>query len=250
MTEQNARSEADHRLKVLAIVPARGGSKGLPGKNVKTIAGKPLLAWTIAQSKGARLLTRTIVSTDSETIAEIAREHGADIPFLRPAELAQDTSPTADAVIHALDCLQAEGERYDFVAILEPTSPLRQSSDIDRAVSLLADNPNCESLVSAGEIHTEHPLIAKRIVENRAIPYFDSNISIHQRQQADSSYFPYGVIYLSQVDAFRRNRSFYSASTLPMLIERWQNYEIDDEIDFMIVERLLERYGNRVTGKR
>jgi len=224
---------------ILGLIPARGGSKGLPKKNIRLMGGKPLIAWTIEQAKASRYLDTVLVSTDSEEIAAVARQAGAVIPFMRPAELAQDDSPTADAVVHAIEQFAQEGKRFDYIVLLEPTSPLRKPADIDKAIELIIARPEADCLVSVGEVHMEHPLIVKRIQENGFLtPYMPDTRKIHRRQQADPAYFPYGVVYISKVPEFLKNRTFYSEKTVPYLIERWQNYEIDDEIDFLIVEQL------------
>ena len=224
---------------ILAIIPARGGSKGLPKKNIRLMCGKPLIAWTIEQANASRYLDTIFVSTDSEEIATIARQYGAVIPFMRPAELARDDSPTADAVVHTIQQFSMKGKPFDYIVLLEPTSPLRKPADIDNAIELIVGTPGADCLVSLGEVHMEHPMIVKRIQKNGFLaPYMPDTRKIHQRQQADRAYFPYGVVYISKVPEFLKNRTFYSERSVPYLIDRWQNYEIDDEIDFLIVEQL------------
>jgi N-acylneuraminate cytidylyltransferase len=134
---------------VLALIPARAGSKGVPRKNVRVVAGKPLIAWTIEQALASRNVTRTIVSTDDEEIARVAREHGAEVPFLRPAELAHDLSPDVDAFRHALEWLRHE-EAYspDFVVHLRPTGPVRDVARVDEAIELMLAHPEADSLRS------------------------------------------------------------------------------------------------------
>lgn len=228
--------------KVVAIIPARGGSKGVPRKNIRPLMKKPLIAWTIEQANHSRLLSRVIVSTEDEEIAAIARECGADVPFMRPVEYAQDSSPTSEAILHALDSLENMGETYDYITLLEPTSPLRKADDIDRALSLLLASPDHDALISLGEVHTEHPLIIKKIVNGVVYPYLEKSQSIWQRQQVDLAYFPYGVIYAVKVDTYRKHKTFYLENVLPYLIERWQNYEIDDFYDFIVVEAVMQYY--------
>jgi CMP-N-acetylneuraminic acid synthetase len=224
---------------ILAIIPARGGSKGIPEKNIRVMCGKPLIAWTIEQANASRYIDTVFVSTDSAKIANIAKQSGAVIPFMRPVELAQDDSPTSDAVVHAIHQFSNEGKQFDYIVLLEPTSPLRKPEDIDNAIELILDTPDADCLVSLGEVHMEHPMIVKRIQENGFItPYIPDTQKIHQRQQADQAFFPYGLVYISTVPAFLKNRSFYSERTVSYLIERWQNYEIDDEVDFFIIEQL------------
>lgn len=228
--------------KILAIVPARSGSKGVPLKNIKEINKKPLISWTINTAKKSQYLDRYFVSTDSEKIARVARDSGADIPFLRPKELAEDHSPSYEAILHALLKFEEQGEIFDYVALLEPTSPLRKNDDIDNAISKLIDDEKADSLVSLGEVHMEHPMIIKRINDDYVTPYIDNVKKIHQRQQADIAYFPYGVIYICKTSIFREEKSFYLKRTIPYFIDRWQNYEIDDIIDFNIAELLIKKY--------
>jgi CMP-N,N'-diacetyllegionaminic acid synthase len=230
------------KKKVLGLIPARGGSKGIPNKNIRSLLGKPLITWTIEQANASQYLDTVLVSTDSREIASIATQSGASVPFLRPSELAQDESPTVDAVIHAIRQLMAVGKQFDYVVLLEPTSPLRKKDDIDNAIELLNIQGEADGLVSVGEIHTEHPLIVKSIHEDGYVTsYLPGVRKIYQRQQTDRAYFPYGVVYISKVTKILDKRSFYSKRTIPYLIERWQNYEIDDEVDFSIIEQLAKQ---------
>jgi CMP-N,N'-diacetyllegionaminic acid synthase len=234
---------------VLAIIPARGGSKGLPGKNIKELCGKPLVAWSIGQALKSKYIDNVFVSTDSEEIAKIAKEFSANVPFLRPSELAADDSPTSDAILHVLEQLGLMGESYDYVALLEPTSPLRKSNDIDEAINLIVQNTGTDCLVSVGEVHMEHPMIVKKIDEKGfVVPYISNIAKVHQRQLVDKAYFPYGVIYISKVSEFKKNRTFYTERTAPYSIERWQNYEIDDQLDFIIVEQIMRIKMEIVNG--
>jgi len=226
--------------KILAIIPARGGSKGLPKKNIRPLLGKPLIGWTIEQAKESKYIDEIFVSTDSQEIADVSGNFGIKVPFLRPPELAKDDSATSDAILHVLNELKNSGKTYDYVALLEPTSPLRKDEDIDNALKKLIDDKNADGLVTVGLVHMEHPLIVKKIVNNFVKPYIDNCSTIYQRQQADKAYFPYGVIYISKVDIYIEKKSFYLENTISYEIERWQNYEIDDEIDFMIAEQILK----------
>jgi len=144
--------------KVLALIPARGGSKGLPGKNIRPMCGKPLIAWTIEKSKASKYVDMTLVTTDCRVILDVARQYGANVPFMRPVELATDRSSTYDAIRHALEYLrEEEGETFDYIVLLEPTSPLREDDDIDRMLERLsAKSGEFDSIVSIGEVD-EHP---------------------------------------------------------------------------------------------
>lgn len=223
--------------KILAIIPARGGSKGLPGKNILIWNKKPLLAWTILQAQQCGLFDEILVSTEDAGIAAVASSYHAEPPFLRPEELAMDDSPISDAIIHALDRYEKEGKQFDFVALLEPTSPLRKEGDLETAIMKLIRHKDADSLVSMGEVHMEHPMIIKKLgKDGYVIPYIENIPAIYQRQQADKAYFPYGVIYISKVSSYRKYKSFYTPTTIGYEIERWQNYEVDDKIDFVITE--------------
>lgn len=222
----------------LAIIPARGGSKGLPGKNLKDMNGKPLIAWTIDQANKSILLDRSVVSTDSEEIADIARQWGGDVPFIRPGKLAQDDSAMIDALEHAIQSLD---EEYDIIILLEPTSPLRDQRDIDRGIMLLVDNWDThDAIVSLGEVQLENPEICKLVKNNSVCPYNDNSRKITCRQQLDTVYFPYGVLYGSKSSTLVDNAGFYQNRTLPMFIDRWQNYEVDDRFDFICIDAIMK----------
>lgn len=225
--------------KIIAIIPARGGSKGVPRKNIKPLCGKPLVAYTIETALGSKLIDRIVVSTEDREIAEISRQYGATV-VKRPKRLARDDSPTIDAIMHVLNGFEKRSERFDIVVLLEPTSPLRKDDDLDNAISLFIRNSNrADSLVSLGEVHLENPYITKKIENGFVRPFSPPVAAFHQRQQLPRVYFPYGVIYLSKVDALKRYGTFYQERTIPYFIERWQNYEIDDIYDFVCVEAIM-----------
>lgn len=225
---------------ILALIPARGGSKGLPRKNILPLLGKPLIGWTIEQARASELLDEIVVSTDDAEIAETAAVFGAPMPFMRPAALASDTSLTLDVVEHALAFYADHGRTFDYLALLEPTSPLRAPGDIDAAIATLVDAQHrSASLVSVGEVHMEHPSIVKRIENGFVAPYDREAAKVTRRQDLPAAYFPYGVIYLARLRELVETRSFYQDTTLPYFIERWQNYEVDDEYDFACVEAVL-----------
>ena len=228
--------------KILVLIPARGGSKGLPGKNIRPLLGKPLIAWLIEQALGSRYMDRLVVSTESSDIAAIARKHGADVPFLRPKELATDKASTIDAIIHAVNFFKQRGESFDYIALLEPTSPLRNKGDIDRAIKRLIDHQDkADSLVSVGQVHMEHPAIVKKINSQGVVPYCPGFEKVFRRQDLNKAYFPYGVIYLSKLALLIETRTFYQKKTIPYFIERWQNYEVDDIVDFYCIEAIMKK---------
>jgi CMP-N-acetylneuraminic acid synthetase len=230
--------------RILAVIPARGGSKGLPGKNIRPLLGKPLIAWTIEQAKACSLIDELFVSTDSSEIAKTSEDYGVAVPFLRPAELASDTSSSIDVLLHVLDYLEAQRSFFDYVAMLEPTSPLRDEKDLEISIRQVLKTENVDGIISLGEVHTEHPWIVKRLTEDgRVAPFTSDGKIITQRQQCVPAFFPYGVIYMLKVNVLRREKTFYTKNVIPYFIERWQNYEIDDYCDFICVESILrERF--------
>jgi len=228
--------------KIIAIIPARGGSKGLPEKSIKPLCGKPLIGWSIEQAKDCKYIDEIFVTTDSEKIANTAKEFGVDVPFLRPSELAKDTSSSMDVVEHVLSHFENRNIFFDYIVLLEPTSPLRKKKDLDNAIQMAIENETADGIISLGEVHMEHPMIVKKITEKGKIkPYIDNIKKISQRQQADKAYFPYGVIYMIRTDIFKKERAFYTDNVLPYYIERWQNYEVDDIYDFMAIEAILTK---------
>ena len=224
---------------IIGVIPARGGSKGLPGKNIRPMCGKPLIGWSIERARQSALLDEIMVSTDCEDIAKISRELGAAVPFLRPAEFALDTSPTIDAILHALDRLEAEGRRFDYLCLLEPTSPLREAGDIDGMITRLINQAaEFDAIVSLGEVH-HHPSIMKRTTGSLIEPYVPGLAAPSRRQDADTAWFPFGVAYIVKTATLRAERSFYPRRTTWFGIKRYQGYEIDDIYDFLAIESIM-----------
>lgn len=236
--------------RALGLIPARGGSKGLPRKNVLPFAGKPLIEWTIAGALGSQLLDRTVVTTDSDEIAEISRIAGAEVPFMRPAELATDNATSVDVALHALDFFKRQrGEDFDFIALLQPTSPLRSSSDIDGAIRALADNEDgAQALVSIVASHGSHPAFAKRVDSEGFIrPLFGQMQSTGRRQDLPPAFAPCGVIFLCEVGVLAEYRTFYPEMTLAYSVPEWKGREIDDLYDFIGAEAIA-RYLDGTGG--
>jgi len=225
----------------IAVIPARGGSKGLPGKNIRPICGRPLIAWSVLRAAESKLIDCICVTTDDPAIADAAREVGVDVPFLRPAELATDTSPTIAAVEHALDFyVKKQNRAFDYVVLLEPTSPLRHPGDIDAMLTRLIDAAAAyDAIVSIGEV-AEHPAIVKRKVQDKIEPYCAELKTTTRRQDNPPAYFPYGVAYMVKTETLLRERSFYPARAPFFEIRRYQTYEIDDIYDFLCVEAVMK----------
>ena len=225
--------------RILGFIPARGQSKGVPRKNIREIAGRPLIAWTIAAARNARVLDRLIVSTEDEEIAAIARQHGAEVPFLRPAELAGDDSITEDAVIHLLDALT---EDYDYVVILQPTSPLRIAADIDRCVELCVDagRPSCVSVTEADK----SPYWMFHIGPGERLEgLFPASAMPRRRQDAGPVYVLNGAVETVRVDEVRRSRGRLSPEAIPYVMPFERAVDIDEEIHLTIAESLILKTG-------
>ena len=223
---------------VCAIIPARGGSKGLPGKNQKYLNGHPLLAHSIRHAKAARCIDRVFVSTDCAELARIAFEYEAEVPLLRPKELASDTSPVIDAVEHLLENIP--DYTPDYVVLLQPTSPLRMALDIDRAFAQLLAN-EAPAIVSVSEAST-HPLLCKRMDETGTLkPFVEHMLNGARRQDLPPAYALNGAIYMVKTDVLIRSRSWCpaEAGAYAMPVER--SVDIDTEMDFEWAEWILQR---------
>lgn len=234
--------------RVLAIVPARAGSKGLPGKNVKPLHGKPLLAWPILAALGSAHVDRVIISTDSQDFADIAAAYGADVPFLRPADLASDTAPSIGFILHALDTLEAAGDAYHYVAILEPTSPLTEAADIDAALEQLDAGAaaGAESIVGVTHMETVHPAYCvTRDASGTIAPYGSASFDkLPRRQDLDPVFALDGTLYISTVAAARARQSFCHEATLGYVTERHKAFEVDDIVDFWCIEAIMAKRAN------
>lgn len=226
-------------MRVLAIIPARGGSKGLPGKNIKPLCGKPLIGWTIEQARASKHITEIFVSTDSREIADVAESFGVSVPELRPAELASDTASSASFILYTLEKLQREGQEFDYIVLLEPTSPLREVEDIDRSIELLAADSRADSIVGVCKTECAHPVFLTRIEEGLLRPYIGDMEAV-RRQELDELYFFEGTVYVSRVNAFFEKKAFYHDKTLPYLVPKWKSFEIDDSEDWFIIESILK----------
>lgn len=232
--------------RVLALVPARSGSKGLPGKNIRRLGGKPLLAWPIAAARAAHCVDRVLLSTDDAHYAQLGVEAGAEAPFLRPAALATDTSPSIDFMLHALDWLEAQGESYDYLVLLEPTSPLTSGVDVDAALQRLhAQRDIADAIVGVHALTTSHPAFAVRVdARGLAQPYAAESFgALARRQDLEPLYALDGSLYVSDVEALRRERGFCHARTLAFPMPRHKSLEIDDLLDFTCIEAVLAQPG-------
>jgi len=225
--------------RVLAIVPARKGSKGLPLKNIRPLGGKPLLAWPIAAARASAHVDRVIISTDDQGFADIAVAHGAEAPSLRPAEMASDTAPSIDFILHAVDTLAAAGDVFDYLVLLEPTSPLTEGADVDAALAQLVA-ADADAIVGVSRLEATHPAFAVRRADDGAItPYAAATFGeMPRRQDIEPLFVLDGTLYASTVAALRRERGFCHTRTLGYETARHKAHEVDDLVDFICIEAI------------
>lgn len=224
---------------VLAVIPARGGSKRFPRKNVYPLRGHPLIAYTIKACQDATKLTDWLVSTDDEEIAEAARRYDAPVPFIRPANLAGDTDRNNGVMRHAMDFLEREtGRRYDIIMLLQPTCPIRSSAHIDEAVDLLWASP-LETLASVrGPIKKRDPYI-KAIRAGVLEPYNPAE----DAKDFEGCYMYNAALYAMKRDFFLRENSFVSQRSVPLVMDRFHSADIDEKIDAVVAEAYFDYLG-------
>ena len=227
---------------ILGLILARGGSKGLPGKNIKEMAGMPLICYSVKASLESRLLSRCIVSTDDHQIAETAKACGANIPFIRPEELSQDDTPAIAVVQHALSCLEdIEGYQPDAVALLEPTTPLRSAKHIDDCIDKFNES-RCASVVTVTRV-TRNPHNIFLVEGDRAARYFQTDKSYTRRQDLPNLWRINGLVYLTRTDVIN-NGSFLGDDIRVVFTEREESVSINDQFDFEINEYIIKKRQN------
>ena len=227
--------------RILAVITARGGSKGLPGKNVRELRGKPLIAWSIEAAKESAYIDRLIVSTDDEAIAEISRSWGAEVPFMRPAELSGDTATSVDVLKHAVDFVTGDGGSYDYLVLLEPTSPQREPGDIDASIERLLDHADAEAIVGVSLAEACHPVaMVTQDPDGFLIPFASEEIEATRRQEFSEVYFLEGTVYISKIGSLVERGGFYHEKTLAYEVPKWKSLEVDDIYDFVQIEAVME----------
>ncbi len=223
-------------MKILAIIPARGGSKGLSRKNIKLFNGYPLIYWSIKIAKEIDYFGDVVVSTDDHEIAEIAKAYGANVPFLRPKNLAEDNSSMLDTILHVIDCYP----EYEYIMLLQPTSPLRSKGDILGVINLLLEK-KLQSVISVSKV-SKHPLwMFTMDNEGRLCNFMDSDITVSNRQEFENLYIPNGAVYLWNKKCLVENRKIISDKTHGYLMSEWNSVDIDTQVDFDFAEFLITR---------
>jgi len=232
-------------MKVLGIVTARGGSKGIPRKNVALLLGKPLLAYTAEVALAARRLSYVMLSTDDEEIAHVGRDCGLHVPFLRPPELARDDTPTIPVLQDVVRKLEASGACYDVILTLQPTTPLRRAEDIDGAIDLL-ERTGADSVISFVDVGEKHPARMKFIAgDGRVIdPPFAEQYEGQRRQELPKLYLREGSIYLTRREVLLEQDSLQGRNCRAWLIPPERACNIDTPFDLFLAEQMLRYYGH------
>lgn len=224
-------------MKNIAIIPARSGSKGLPDKNIKELCGKPMLAYSIEAAKKSGKIDVVHVSTDSEHYAKIAREYGADVPFLRREELSGDTATTWDAVRFVLEEYKKTGQQFDIVTLLQPTSPLRTEKDIMEAFDLYCSK---SATAVVGVCEMEHsPLWSNTLNESMCMKGFLSKTRNVQRQQLEAYYRINGAMYMIDTEIITNNLEIYGEKSYAYIMPKERSIDVDDRMDFKIAEMYM-----------
>lgn len=236
---ESTRDNSGDRLPVLGLICARGGSKGVPGKNVKPICGKPLIAWSIEAAKNCPEIADIVVSTDDAQIATVAKEYGAEVPFMRPPELAQDNTKQIDAIAHALRFLKEQGREYRAIVLLQPTCPLRLPEDITGALALMK-RENADTVITVTEeegvmLSTFYDLDA----HNGATLKFPAPKEGTLRQDYNAIYRRCGVIYVLKPDYVLEHARLYGEKVNAYVIPKRRSYDIDSHFDWELTEWLL-----------
>ena len=224
--------------KILSIITARGGSKGLKRKNVVDLAGKPLIAWTIEASLDSKYITKTIVSSDDKEALDISKEYGANV-VRRPDDLSSDSATSESVIKHTIDYLESMGEMFDIVILLQPTSPLRNSKDIDSAFEIMF-NSDATAVISTSEFDNkilktfiETPDGFLKGVSNNEYPFI-------RRQDLPVVYMSNGAIYIIDVNIFNKNLSLITDRTVPYLMPANKSFDVDSESDLLSIQRLIK----------
>lgn len=228
-------------MNIIAIIPARGGSKGVPGKNIKPLGGKPLIVYTIEAAKQVTLLTDCVVSTDSEDIAAVARSFGADVPFIRPVELATDSAKSIDVVLHALHKLQKQNRHYDALILLQPTNPFRSVRFIEEAIQKFISG-NYDSLISVLPVpHEYNPHWVFEPDENGTLKLATGEKEIiSRRQELPPAYFRDGSIYITSTEVLLTKNSFYGNRLGYIEADADRYVNIDTPEDWERAEELIK----------
>ena len=231
-----------NKPKILGITLARGGSKSIPQKNIRLILGKPLIAYTIIEAKKSKLIDKYIVSTDDEEIKEICINYGAEVPFIRPAELATDQATSSDAIKHAIRYIEKKDKiRYDLIIELMCTNPLKTVEDIDQCIKKLI-RTNADSVIAVHKIEDNHPIRIKKIIDDKIVDFCLQETPETRRQDLKpDAYIRSGSIYaLKRDEIMKYNRRYGTIDSRPYILPNERAVNVDTKIDFLMAESLLK----------
>lgn len=229
---------------ILGLIPARGGSKGIPRKNIAPVCGRPLLAWTVDAARASGVLDRVVLSTEDAEIADVGRRSGAEVPFLRPADLSRDHTPGLDPVIHALEILASSGYRPGWIMLLQPTSPLRTAEDI-RGAAALRTNPGANSVISVCEASHPPAWLRKIGPDGDLMPYFPGEAVPATRQELPKAFALNGAIYLVRSSALQKARTFTPERTYAFVMAKENSEDVDTPEDLRLADLLLTQRETR-----
>ena len=230
---------------ILAVITARGGSKGVPGKNIKPLGGRPLIAYSIEAAKKSKLITNLIVSTDDEKIAAVAKKYGAEVPFMRPKELAEDTTPHVPVMKHAIEFMEEKlGVVFDYAVILQPTSPFRLSEDIDKTLEKLITS-GADSAVTLVEVWNDYLSKVKKLVGDTVLPYYIPEPEGIRRQDFPPAYKRSGAVYAMRRDLLMNDNRLYGNTIVGHVVPAERSIDIDTSFDWLKAEWMLEDLKNK-----
>lgn len=228
-------------MRVLGIIPARGGSKGVPRKNIKLLCGQPLMAYTVHAAQAAKHLTQIVLSTEDEEIASVGRSLGLDVPFMRPADLATDVTPTLDVLLHVVSELETLGQFYDAICLLQVTNPMRKTQHIDDCIALLESDPKASSVISVLPVPTEYnPHWVYQTTSDGALRLFTGESTpIPRRQALPPAFHREGSVYVVRRDVLMNEKTLYGERVLGYSMENQDCCNIDTMDDWHDAERRL-----------
>lgn len=231
--------------KILAVIPARGGSKGVKNKNIHNLNGFPLIYYSIRAAINSKLITRHVVSTDDLRIKEISENFSANVPFIRPEELATDNALAIPTIQHAVKfCEKKYNETYDYIIMLQPTAPMRTEMDIDNALEKLTKNKKADSIISVVDVDNYHPAKMKIIKNSLLIDFQETGLENPPRQSLSKVYIVNGAIYATKRNVFMNKNTFKGNVSLPYIMKNENSVNIDNIEDFIVAEFIINRDKN------
>jgi len=229
------------KKKIICIIPAREGSVGLKNKNIKKINGKPLIYWPINTAKKSKLIDKIVVTTDSKKIKKLAKNYKVDCPFLRPKKISGNNSRISEAIIHTLKFYEDKKfQSFDYILLLEPTSPLTDEIDTDKSLKIIIKNNKIDSLVSITENLTSHPQFNFKLGKKKILKKFLKLQSDINRQELSKLFYLSGNLYISKISSFLKTKSFIQKKTFGYVVDKWKASEIDDLVDFIKTESIMK----------